>query len=129
MIKFFKKWDKYMFHQVVSLKQEKLHQIVLLENITEKGFELKLEKVKLKELNIKTRKEGILFLKKLWNEEDVNCPICDNKLEILHKKAKRDNCDWQCKKCNKTYKTLHLLDELNDQIPNQHYIKIQFEKR
>ena len=77
-----------------------------------------MEKVKLKELNIKTRKEGILFLKKLWNEEDVNCPICDNKLEILHKKAKRDNCDWQCKKCNKTYKTLHLLDELNDQIPN-----------
>ena len=76
-----------------------------------------MERIVLKELNMKTRKEVLLFLKKLWNEEKVNCPICGNELEILHKKAKKSNCDWQCKSCDKTYKTIHLLDELNEQMP------------
>ena len=65
-----------------------------------------MNRVLLKELNMTSRQEVILFLKKLWNEEETQCPICHNKLEILHKKAKRNNCDWQCKSCNKTYKTL-----------------------
>ncbi len=39
--------------------------------------------------------------------------LCGNELEILHKKAKKSNLDWQCKFCNRTYKTIYLLDELN----------------
>ena len=77
-----------------------------------------MERAKLKELNMTSRDEVIRFLKKLWNQEQSNCPICGNELELLHKKAKKSNCDWQCKACNKTYKTLYLLDELNEQIPN-----------
>lgn len=76
-----------------------------------------MDRVLLKELNMKTRKEVLIFMKKLWNEEKVDCPICGNELEILHKKAKRDNSDWQCKRCDKIYKTLYLLDELNEQMP------------
>ena len=59
---------------------------------------------------MKTRNEVITFMKKLWNKEKVDCPICVSHLEILHKKAKRDNCDWQYKTCDKIYKTLYLLD-------------------
>ena len=77
-----------------------------------------MDRVLLKELNMQTRSETLLFLKKLWNEDKVKCPICDNDLELLHKKAKKDNCDWQCKTCNKTFKTLYLLDELNEQMLN-----------
>lgn len=76
-----------------------------------------MEKVLLKELNMGSRKEAIAFLKRLWNEEKSNCPICGCELELLHKKAKKSSCDWQCKKCDKTYKTIHLLEELNEQMP------------
>ena len=69
-----------------------------------------MERILLKELNMKTRNEVISFMKKLWNKEKVDCLICGSHLEILHKKAKRDNCDWQCKTCDKIYKTLYLLD-------------------
>ena len=62
-----------------------------------------MERVLLKDLNMADRKEALAFLKKLWNE-----------LSLLHKKAKKSNCDWQCKQCNKVYKTIHLLDELNE---------------
>ena len=74
-----------------------------------------MKRATLKELNMNSREEVIRFLKKLWNEEKTNCPICGNELELLHKKAKKSNCDWQCKQCDKTFKTIHLLDELNDQ--------------
>lgn len=77
-----------------------------------------MDRILLKELNMKNRSEVLSFLKKLWNDDKVKCPICDNDLELLHKKAKKDNCDWQCKTCNKTFKTLYLLDELNEQMPN-----------
>lgn len=76
-----------------------------------------MERVLLKELNavnMTTRKEILIFLKKLWNGERVNCPVCGCPLEILHKKAKKSNNDWQCKTCGKIYKTLYLLDELNE---------------
>ena len=72
--------------------------------------------MKLKELNMKSRAEVLIFLKKLWNNEEVNCPLCDNKLELLHSKSKKDNCDYQCKTCNKKILTIHLLDELNDEF-------------
>lgn len=77
-----------------------------------------MERILLKELKMNSRKEVLIFLKKLWNEKKVNCPICNSELELLHKKAKKDNCDWQCKNCNKIYKTMYLLDELNKQMSN-----------
>lgn len=76
-----------------------------------------MEQVKLKELNMNSRSEAIAFLKRLWNCEKTNCPICGNELEILHKKAKKSDCDWQCKNCDKTYKTINLLYEINEQMP------------
>lgn len=75
-----------------------------------------MERVLLEELNMSARKEVLTFLKKLWNQEKTNCPICGSELELLHKKAKKSDCDWQCKKCGKVYKTMHLLDELNNQM-------------
>lgn len=72
----------------------------------------------LKELGFHNRDEALSFLKKLWNQEVTACPICGNELELLHKKAKKSDCDWQCKNCNKTYKTMHLLDEINAQRPD-----------
>lgn len=77
-----------------------------------------MERVRLKELGFKTRTEALAFLKKLWQQENADCPICGNKLELLHKKAKRSDCDWQCRNCNKTYKTIHLLDEINEIRPD-----------
>ena len=73
--------------------------------------------VRLKELKMNSRAAAIAFLKKLWNSERTLCPICGNELEILHKKTKKSNCDWQCKSCDKTFKTLSLLNELNEQMP------------
>ena len=73
-----------------------------------------MERVLLKELGFTNRNEALSFLKKLWREEETTCPICGNALELLHKKAKKNDCDWQCRNCDKTYKTIHLLDEVNE---------------
>jgi tRNA(Ile2) C34 agmatinyltransferase TiaS len=75
-----------------------------------------MERILLTELNMSGREEILDFLKKLWNQEGADCPVCGSRLELLHKKAKKSNCDWQCKKCGKIYKTMYLLDELNRQI-------------
>lgn len=77
-----------------------------------------MDRVKLKDLKMGSRDEVLSFLKKLWHEEALNCPICGNELELLHKKAKKSNLDWQCKSCNKAFKTIYLLDELNEKMPN-----------
>ena len=77
-----------------------------------------MERIMLKELGFGTRNEALAFLKKLWKQEKTACPVCGNELEMLHKKAKKSDCDWQCKHCNKTYKTIHLLDEINEQMPD-----------
>ncbi len=69
----------------------------------------------LDELGFSSRDEALSFLKKLWRGEQIPCPICGAALEPLHKKAKKSACDWQCKSCDRTYKTIHLLDELNAQ--------------
>lgn len=76
-----------------------------------------MDRVKLGELHFSNRDEAVGFLKQLWNEEKIQCPICGENLEILHRKAKKSNCDWQCRKCDKTFKTIHLLDEINEQMP------------
>ena len=77
-----------------------------------------MEQVKLQELPMKTRPEVLGFLKKLWESGPTGCPFCGKELELLHKKAKKSDCDWQCKNCEKTFKTINLLIELNEQIPN-----------
>ena len=77
-----------------------------------------MDRVRLRELGFSSRQEAISFLKKLWNEENTTCPICGSKLELLHKKAKKSDCDWQCGNCDKAYKTIHLLDEINEQMPD-----------
>ena len=74
-----------------------------------------MNRVTLNELKMGSRQEVLRFLKSLWNQEKTSCPMCGNELELLHKKAKKSNCDWQCKECNKVFKTIHLLDELNEQ--------------
>ena len=76
-----------------------------------------MDRVVLKDLGFNTRNESMVFLKKLWRQEKENYPICGSNLELLHKKAKKSNCDWKCENCNKTYKTMHLLDEINEQMP------------
>ena len=75
-----------------------------------------MERVLLRELGFKTRNEALTFLRILWRQEKVSCLIFGNELELLHKKAKKSDCDWQCKNCNKTYKTMYLLDEINEQM-------------
>ena len=77
-----------------------------------------MDRVMLCELKMNSRDEILNFLKKLWNEECAYCPMCGTELELLHKKAKKSDCDWQCKSCNKIFKTIYLLDELNENMPN-----------
>lgn len=77
-----------------------------------------MERARLNELGFKTRNEALAFLKKLWRQEKAECPICGSDLEPLHKKAKKNDRDWQCRDCNKTYKTIHLLDEINEYMPD-----------
>ena len=77
-----------------------------------------MKRAMLKELGFSTRNEAILFLRKLWNQENVDCPICGSKLELLHKKSKMSDCDWQCKNCDKAFKTIQLLNEINEQMPD-----------
>lgn len=77
-----------------------------------------MERAILKELGFKSRNEALVFLRKLWRQEKTECPICGRELELLHKKSKKSECDWQCRECDKTYKTIHLLDEINQQLPD-----------
>ena len=73
-----------------------------------------MDRATLKELGFRSREETLAFLKSLWRGQGADCPICGNSLELLHKKAKSSDCDWQCKRCDKVFRTIHLLDELND---------------
>ncbi|WP_080676398.1 hypothetical protein [Ruminococcus flavefaciens] len=76
-----------------------------------------MEKITLNELKMHSRKEILTFLKKLWRCEGAPCPICGSELEMLHKKAKKSDCDWQCRHCSKIIRTLDILDELNKTMP------------
>ena len=76
-----------------------------------------MERATLKDLDMHSRGEVLRFLKMLWNNEPVLCPVCGNELELMHKKAKKSDCDWKCVQCDKAYKTLYLLDEVNEKMP------------
>ena len=66
----------------------------------------------LKELNMKTRDDAVIFLKSLLIEKPLPCPLCSGKLDYLHKKAKKSNTRWKCIDCGKIYKFINILDEL-----------------
>lgn len=73
-----------------------------------------MEKDILNKLKMDSRDEAVSFLKSLWNEEPQPCPLCDGKLDFLHKKAKKSNCDWICTVCGERYDTIKILNQLND---------------
>ena len=73
-----------------------------------------MDRVTLNELKMGSRQEVLRFLKSLWNQEKTSCPMCGNELELLHKKAKKSNCDWICTSCGERYDTIKILNQLND---------------
>ena len=73
-----------------------------------------MEKEVLAKFKMNSREEMIKFLKSLWAENPQPCPLCNGKLDFLHKKAKKSNCDWTCKDCGQRYDTIKMLRQLND---------------
>ena len=78
-----------------------------------------MERVSLRELHIGSRADVLRFLKSLWRQAETPCPLCGSPLEPLHRKAKESDCDWQCRRCGKVFRTVHLLDELNALPPEE----------
>ena len=50
-----------------------------------------MEKDILDNLKMNSRDEAVSFLKSLWNEHPKPCPLCNGKLDFLHKKANINN--------------------------------------
>ncbi|MBQ9947949.1 MAG: hypothetical protein IJO91_06125 [Oscillospiraceae bacterium] len=73
-----------------------------------------MEKDILGKLKMSSRDEVVSFLKSLWNESPHPCPLCGGKIDFLHKKAKKSNCDWICTTCGERYDTIKILNQLND---------------
>lgn len=68
----------------------------------------------LDKLKMNSRENAVSFLKSLWNEAPQPCPLCGGKLDFLHKKAKKSNCDWICTVCGERYDTIRILNQLNE---------------
>lgn len=68
----------------------------------------------LQEFHFADRNAAVAFLKSLWAEQPQPCPLCGGVLDFLHKKAKKSNCDWICTRCGRQYKTISLLNRLNE---------------
>ena len=75
-------------------------------------------RAELQELGFDSREEALRFLKRLWREENAACPVCGGVLGPLHRKAKKDGCDFLCADCGRIYRTIHLLDEINRVMPD-----------
>ncbi len=73
-----------------------------------------MEKDILTKLKMDSRDEAVKFLKSLWNETPQPCPLCDGKLDFLHKKAKKSNSDWICTVCGERFEAIKILNQLND---------------
>lgn len=73
-----------------------------------------MEKDVLKKYQMDSRDDAVIFLKSLWNETPQPCPLCEGKLDFLHKKAKKSNCDWICTICGERYDTIKILNQLNE---------------
>ncbi len=64
----------------------------------------------------KNRDEEVKLLKRLWTSQPTICPKCDKaKLENLHKKAKKSDCEWKCPACGEIYRTIRMFKELPDE--------------
>ena len=74
-----------------------------------------MEKDILNKLKMNSRDEAVCFLKSLWSENTQPCPLCGGKLDFLHKKAKKSNCDWICTICSERYDTIKILKQLNNE--------------
>ena len=74
-----------------------------------------MEKDILDKLKMNSRDEAVSFLKSLWTETLQHCPLCGGKLDFLHKKAKKSNCDWICTVCGERYDTIKILKQLNNE--------------
>lgn len=74
-----------------------------------------MEKDILNKLKMNSRDEVVRFLKSLWSENPQPCPLCGGKLDFLHKKAKKSNCDWICTICSERYDTIKILKHLNNE--------------
>ena len=68
----------------------------------------------LEKYQMASRDDAVRFLKSLWNETPQPCPLCEGKLDFLHKKAKKSNCDWICTICGERYDTIKILNQLNE---------------
>ena len=66
----------------------------------------------LKELNMGSRDEAVRFLKSLWSEKPMPCPLCTGRLEHLHKKAKKSNSNWKCSNCGTIFRAVNILLDL-----------------
>ena len=73
-----------------------------------------MEKDVLEKYKMNSRAEAVAFLKSLWNEAPQPCPLCNGKLDFLHKKAKKNNRDWKCTGCGERYDAIKLLNLLNE---------------
>ena len=74
-----------------------------------------MDKDLLNKLKMNSRDAVVSFLKSLWTETPQLCPLCGGKLDFLHKKAKKSNCDWICTVCGERYDTIKILKQLNDE--------------
>ncbi|MBR5800735.1 MAG: hypothetical protein IKY23_11830 [Lachnospiraceae bacterium] len=61
-----------------------------------------------------SRDEAVIFLKSLWNETPKPCPLCEGRLDFLHKKAKKSNSDWICTVCGERFDAIKILNQLNE---------------
>jgi len=74
-----------------------------------------MEKDVLARFNMENREAAVRFLKSLWSEKPQPCPLCGGKLDFLHKKAKKSNCDWRCTACGERFDTIRILKQLNNE--------------
>lgn len=73
-----------------------------------------MEKDVIQRYKAKDRNDVIRFLKSMWSDNPQACPMCKGKLDYLHKKAKKSNCDWICTSCGERFDTIKILNELNE---------------
>lgn len=64
----------------------------------------------------KDRDSEVRLLKALWTEQPVTCHKCGGaQLTLLHKKAKKSNCEWKCPACGEIYRTIRMLKQLPEE--------------
>ena len=60
-----------------------------------------------------SRDQEVRLLKRLWTGQPVTCPKRGGaQLALLHRKAKKSDCDWKCPACGEVYRTIRMLKEL-----------------